>query len=198
MTSKLSSSDSDCTALILAGGRATRFGGVAKHELVVDGETIFSRQVRVLAPRVAEIVVSAPRDIAGYRTVRDAAEGVGPLAGIAAGLAAACTPWLLVVAGDMPHVSGELVDLLLAARTGDAVGVRVGGLPEPLFCALHVRVAEVVKRRIAEGKHKASGLLTDEDLQVRWLDESQIRAIDPDLRGLSNVNAPEDLRRERP
>ena len=75
------------SALILAGGKATRFGGAAKHQLVVDGETIFARQVRVLAPRVAEILVSGPT-IEGYRTVRDVVEGAGPLAGIAAGLAA--------------------------------------------------------------------------------------------------------------
>jgi molybdopterin-guanine dinucleotide biosynthesis protein A len=58
------------SALILAGGKATRFGGIAKHLLVVDGETIFARQVRVLAPRVAEILVSCADDIPGYRTVR--------------------------------------------------------------------------------------------------------------------------------
>jgi molybdopterin-guanine dinucleotide biosynthesis protein A len=114
---------SDVTALILAGGKATRLGGIAKHELVIEGETILARQVRVLAPRVSEIVIAAPRDIAGFRTVRDALEGVGPLAGIAAGLAATRTPWLLVVAGDMPYITGELIDAMLAAR-GDASASR--------------------------------------------------------------------------
>ena len=63
---------SDVTALILAGGKATRFGGIAKHELVIGGRTIFDHQTAILAPRVAEILVSAPEDIAGFRTVRDA------------------------------------------------------------------------------------------------------------------------------
>lgn len=203
----------DVSALILAGGKATRFGGIAKHELVVDGETIFARQVRVLAPRVAEILVSSPRDIAGYRTVRDRVAGVGPLAGIAAGLAACRTPWLLVLAGDMPYVSGELVDGLLgsadelqgqaqlaqlASGDGtqvvqvvtdpDAVGVRVAGLPEPLVCLLHRRVLPVVERRIAAGDYKASRLLTDAGLRVRWID-------DADPVALRNVNSPEDLGR---
>src|SRR4051812_38952151 len=131
----------DVSALILAGGRATRMGGVAKHELVIGGETIFARQCRVLAPRVAEILVAAPGDVAGYRTVRDPIEGAGPLAGIAAGLAATRTPWLLVVAGDMPGLSGELIDDLVAVDDAhDAIGVRAGALPEPLLCTLHVRV----------------------------------------------------------
>lgn len=183
------------TALILAGGRATRFGGIAKHELVVGGATILDRQRAVLAPRVVEIVVSAPRDVPGLRTVRDAAAGVGPLAGIAAGLGAARTPWLLVVAGDMPDLHGGLVDLLLArAMDCDAVALRIGGLPEPLLCALRVAPARAaVDAMLAAGRHKASRLLTDEGLRVAWIDEAEARAVDPELRGLRNVNAPADL-----
>lgn len=186
------------SALILAGGKATRFGGVAKHELVVDGETIFARQVRVLAPRVAEILVSSPRDIAGYRTLRDPIEGVGPLAGIAAGLAVCTTPWLLVVAGDMPYISESLVEHMIdrahasidphAADSVDAVGIRIDGLPEPLVCVLHTRILPSVERRIAAGDYKASRLLTDEKLRVDWID-------DADRQALRNVNSPEDLRR---
>jgi molybdopterin-guanine dinucleotide biosynthesis protein A len=187
----------DVSALILAGGRASRLGGVAKHELVVDGAPIFTRQVTVLAPRVAEILVSSPRDVPGYRTIRDSIEGAGPLAGIAAGLVAARTPWLLVVAGDMPYLSGPLVDLMLAARRDDidAVGVRVGPLPEPLLCVLHTRLSATVEQTVAAGRFKASGVLTDGAVRVGWIDEPALRAIDPDLRSLVNINEPEDLRR---
>ncbi|HEY6035078.1 MAG TPA: molybdenum cofactor guanylyltransferase, partial [Kofleriaceae bacterium] len=137
---------SDVAALILAGGKATRFGGIAKHELVIAGSTILQHQVAVLAPRVAEIIVSSPRDIAGYRCVRDAA-GEGPLAGIAAGLAACASPWLLVLAGDMPFITAQLIDSLIAARAPelDAVGLEVDGLPEPLCCLLHVRTRAAVE-----------------------------------------------------
>jgi molybdopterin-guanine dinucleotide biosynthesis protein A len=174
------------SALILAGGKATRLGGIAKHELVIDGRSIFESQREVLAPRVAEIVVSGA-EVAGHRTVRDAIEGVGPLAGIAAGLGAIATPWLFVVAGDMPRLTGELVDRMIAARGDelDAVGLRVGALPEPLVCVLHVRVREVVERRLAAGRFKASGLLTDEGLRVTWQDA------DPDA--VVNINSPGDL-----
>ncbi len=175
------------SALILAGGRATRLGGIAKHEIVIGGETIFARQCAVLAPRVAEILVSAPHDVAGHRTVRDTVAGAGPLAGVAAGLAAATTPWLLVVAGDMPYVTAELIDDLLAVGDDvDAIGVQSGGLPEPLLCTLHARVLPVIERRLAAGRLKASGVLTDEGLRVRWI-------VDPDPMALRNINAPDDL-----
>jgi molybdopterin-guanine dinucleotide biosynthesis protein A len=140
-----------------------------------------------MAPLVAEILISGA-EIAGHRTVHDALAGVGPLAGIAAGLAAAGTPWLLVVAGDMPYLTSDLLAAMIAkAGDCDAVGVRAGGLPEPLLCVLHARTRDAALRRLAAGRYKASGLLTDEGLRVAWLD-------DPDPRALVNINSPADLR----
>jgi molybdopterin-guanine dinucleotide biosynthesis protein A len=188
----------EVSVLILAGGKASRLGGVDKRELVIDGKTIFMRQCEVLAPRVAEILVAAGKPVPGHRTVVDGVVGAGPLAGIAAGLAAATTPWLLVVAGDMPYLSSGVIDLMLGAIAVelDAIGVRIGGLPEPLFAAYHVRVREVVERRLAAHRYKASGLLTDEGLRVKWLEEAALREVDPTLRGFFNVNEPSDLPRE--
>jgi molybdopterin-guanine dinucleotide biosynthesis protein A len=186
----------DVTALILAGGKATRMGGVDKRELVIDGRTIFDRQIEAIAPCVAEIIVSSPRAIADYRTVADAVSGAGPLAGIAAGLAAAATPWLFVIAGDMPYLHRGFVELVLSRGDAscDAVGIRVGGLPEPLCSALRVAVWRPrVAERLAAGRLKASALLTDQGDRVRWIEDGELRAIDPDLRALHNVNAPEDL-----
>jgi molybdopterin-guanine dinucleotide biosynthesis protein A len=186
----------DVTALILAGGKATRLGGIDKRAIVVEGRTIFERQVEALAPCVAEIVVSAPRPIAGFRTVTDAVPDLGPLGGIAAGLAAAHTAWLFVVAGDMPHIHRSLIELV-RSRMGaesDAVGIRIGGLPEPLCTALRVEVwRPIVAARIAARRLKASALLTDEQVRVRWIEEAELREVDPLLRALHNVNAPDDL-----
>jgi molybdopterin-guanine dinucleotide biosynthesis protein A len=191
-------SSSDVSALILAGGKATRFGGIAKHELVIDGIRIFDRQVAILAPRVTEILVSAPRDVAGYRTVRDTNEDIGPLAGIVAGLTACTTDWLIVVAGDMPHISGSLVDRMIeiavlsrdphTSDSIDAVGIRLDSRPEPLLCVLHKRVLPAIAQRIAAGDYKASRLLTHDASRVCWID-------DADPEALRNVNAPEDLGR---
>ena len=180
------------TALILAGGRASRLGGAEKPALLVGGETIFARQVRVLAPRVTEILVAANADsalYAGHRVVPDRIEGVGPLAGIAAGLAACTTPWLVVVAGDMPDLAGALIDRLCGAIAPgcDAVGIRIGGLPEPLCCALRVAAARpALDAMLAAGRRKASALLTDHGLLVAWID-------DADPAWLKNINTPDDL-----
>lgn len=184
------------TALILAGGRARRMGGIDKREIVVEGKTIFERQCEVLAGRVDEIIVSSGRAIEGYRTVVDPIEGAGPVAGIAAGLAAARTPWLFVIAGDMPHLSGALIDRMIerAIDSIDAVGVRVGALPEPLFALFRVAsVRPIVEARLAAGQLKASSLLTEAGLAVAWLEEAALRELDPSLKMLSNINEPRDL-----
>ena len=174
------------SALILAGGKATRMGGVDKSALVVEGRTIFERQLAALG--TLPVIVSAPRDVPGFTTVRDVAEGAGPLAGIAAGLAAATTPWLLVLAGDMPYLTAEIIDRLVSRTSDDidAVGVRLAGLPEPLVCVLRVSVfLPLVRDRLARGDLKASRMLTEGDARVAWLDET-------DARAFFNVNLPAD------
>lgn len=214
----------DVSALILGGGKASRMGGVDKRFINVEGTPIFYRQLAVLEPRVSEVILSGPYDerpqprrtmlpmvafdhlvppkasYGPFRIAHDRVEGVGPLAGIAAGLEACTTEWLLVVAGDMPFLTGELIDRMLAERGAgaglpgradegrdlDAVGIMSNGLPEPLVCMLHRRVLPIVERRIADRIYKASGLLLTEGLNVRWI-------TDADPRALRNVNSPDDL-----
>src|SRR5947207_11680922 len=88
-----------CSAAILAGGRATRFGGRDKSALVVDGRTILDRQIdalRALAGRSAETMdimdimivgggaTHAP--VTGVRTIADRVADSGPLGGLHAAL----------------------------------------------------------------------------------------------------------------
>jgi molybdopterin-guanine dinucleotide biosynthesis protein A len=94
-----------------------------------------------------------------------------------------------VIAADMPYVHRAFVELVVS-RAGDrcdAVGIRIGGLAEPLCTVMRVAAwREMVARRLATGRLEASSLLTDESLRVRWIEED-------DLRALHNVNAPEDM-----
>ena len=189
--------DIEVSSLILAGGRATRMGGIAKHAIIVQGETILARQARVLRKSAGDdILVSSPIDIPGFRTVRDKREGIGPLGGIEAGLEAAATEWLLVVAGDMPYLSGLLIDHMIDVASSapcDAVGIRVKQLPEPLFCVVRVsRAREAVARLFDAHSYKASALL--DGLATHYVREARARACDPDLLTLHNINEPSDLR----
>src|SRR5919201_1814085 len=46
-----------CSAAILAGGRATRFGGRDKSALTIGGRTILERQIDVLSTVADEVLV---------------------------------------------------------------------------------------------------------------------------------------------
>ncbi len=196
------------SACVLAGGRATRLGGRSKSQLIAGGAPILERQLDVLAPRVAQVIVSVAPGAAvevparwrdRVTLVEDAAAGEGPLAGIAAALTACSSEWLLVVAGDTPGLTAPVVELLLAeaaaAAEADAVAPRIGGLPEPLLAVYRARLAPLVARRLADGNRKVAALLTDAGLAVRWIDEAALRAVDPELRALDDVDTPDDLAR---
>src|SRR5205823_301046 len=99
-------------AAILAGGQARRMGGVHKGLLVIDGEPIVARQLRLLGAYADELVIVA-NDVAAYREIAAAAHarivsdlhpGDGPLAGLEAALTATSASELLLVACDLPFV----------------------------------------------------------------------------------------------
>ena len=187
----------DLTGCILAGGRATRMGGLLKPLLVVDGATILERQRAVLAPRVGELVIAlaGPGPLAehGLRAVFDVVADAGPLAGMAAGLRASARPWLLVVAGDMPSIAGGVLDLLRAHATPevDAVVPWVGGFPEPLLALYGRDAAPAIERRLAAGQRSVQGALGD--LRVARVDEPALREVDAELASFRNLNRPEQL-----
>lgn len=81
-------------ALILAGGKATRFGGVDKAFVSLQGRPLIAHVLARLLPQASPIAISAngnPARFAGFglKVLADAPEfsACGPLAGVAAGLA---------------------------------------------------------------------------------------------------------------
>ncbi|MBU8974610.1 MULTISPECIES: NTP transferase domain-containing protein [unclassified Lysobacter] len=112
---------SDITLGLLAGGRATRLGGIDKAWLERDGVPQVVRWQRRFAHETAALLVSANRDLHRYeaatlRAVTDrTGRDIGPLAGLDA-LAAACeTPWLLTLPVDLVGVNECLLPTLIAA-----------------------------------------------------------------------------------
>jgi len=109
------------TAVVLCGGAGERMQGVDKPLRPLLGRPLIERTVRALRPQVARIVLVANRTQQEYSTfgagvVDDGAlRGRGPLAGIAAGLAAAQTDWVLTLPGDAPLLPPDLVTRLRRA-----------------------------------------------------------------------------------
>ncbi len=114
-------------AVVLAGGRSSRLGGVAKAGLLFAGQTLLERTCAALADAVQLVVVGPEPDGVALQTlagspsfVREEPAFAGPAAAVVAGFGSIIdhAPWCAVVACDMPRVD-ELVTVLLAAATAD-------------------------------------------------------------------------------
>jgi molybdenum cofactor guanylyltransferase len=155
----------ETTGLVLAGGRATRMGGVDKGLVEFGGRTLVGRVIERFAPQVGWLMISANRNVDAYRAfgfpvLLDAADGLepfpGPLAGLLAGLRAATTPWLAAVPCDAPFLPLDLVRRLLASLGASrAAMASVGDRAEPLFCLLHVSLADQLASALANGERRA-------------------------------------------
>lgn len=125
-------------AVIVAGGKGRRLGGVSKPALVVGGLTLLERTLAAVKMAHAVAVVGGPRP-AGVRWTVEKPPGSGPAAGLGAGLAVLerdrdSAPWTAVLAVDMPRAASA-VPALLAAR-GERDGawfVDHNGYPQPLL-----------------------------------------------------------------
>ena len=187
------------TAAVIAGGKAERLGGQPKGLLQIGGRRIIDRQLEVLGAVFTRIFLVAndplPWGGLGLPIVPDRVPGAGPLAGLDAALAAltAGEEAVVCVAGDMPFLDGRALALLRDHPPADAVVPLVGGHPEPLFARYARGCLPAIQRALAEGRWKTQALLAEVD--TAYLDERALRAIDPNLRFLTNVNTPEDLSR---
>jgi len=149
-------SHAKCGGVIIAGGRATRMGGVEKPFLKLNGRTIIDKLLECVRPQVDALAIDVrepSRDryhalqATGVRILSDPFRGeVGPLGGIIGGLRWLETldgdfAWLATFPGDTPFLPRDLVDRLLAsAREGKSkpvVAVDADGVQS--LCALWPR-----------------------------------------------------------
>ena len=186
----------EASGAILVGGGARRLGGVPKGLYLRDGEPIVARLARALGAvaRDVRLVADDPSPYAalGLPSVPDAIAGVGPAGGLLAALESATTPWVLVVAGDMPAVAPAVLALLRDRDARfDCVLPLVDGRLEPLCARWAARVAPLVRRAIEEGERALHALVDRVDADR--VGEDELRAVDPTLRSLGSVNTPADV-----
>ena len=149
------------TGLILAGGEGRRVGGADKGLLDYQGKPLVTHVIERLAPQVDTLLISANRNLDdyidfGYPVVTDAsAERLGPLAGIAAGLRACETPWLVVCHCDCPHLPLDLVARLLAGigNAPLAIAATSDGT-QPTFILCHRDRLPALNAWLAAGERK--------------------------------------------
>ncbi len=197
--------------IVLAGGRSSRMG-TPKAALEWHGSTLLRRTVGI-ASRATDgpvVVVRAqgqalPALPAQVEVIDDPREGMGPIQGLAAGLAAIAgrAEIAFVCSTDMPFLHPAFVRRVLrAAAEGADVGLPIArGYPQPLAAAYRTTLAPVAERLVKEGRLRPA-FLFDECVVTR-LDEAALRAdpilaaLDPDLDSVVNINEPADYEAAR-
>jgi molybdopterin-guanine dinucleotide biosynthesis protein A len=157
----------DITGLILAGGRATRMGGVDKGLQSHRGIPLAMFTLLRLQPQVGPVMINANRNLGAYEAMGvpvwpDAqADYPGPLAGMLAGLEHCETGWLLTVPCDTPNFPDDLAARLArAAAEADAdiamAATREDGVVQvqPVFCLLKAGLMESLVAFMHGGQRK--------------------------------------------
>lgn len=189
------------TAIVLAGGRSSRFGG-DKLAAEIGGRSLLDLAIdgaRAVADDVVVVLALGDARVVGgrARTVADREAHGGPLVGLATGLEVAAEPIALAVGGDMPSldpdVLGLMVRTLVAAGDGvAAVILEQRGRPVPLPAVVRTGTAtDVAGRLVADGERSLRALF--ERLPTRVVAEGEWRPLDPAALTLRDVDLPSDL-----
>lgn len=126
-------------AVVLAGGAATRLGGVDKPGLDLDGRSLVDHVLDAVAEARCTVVVGPWRDAPpGVVICRESPPGGGPVAALAAGIERTSASAVVVLAADLPWIGPAVVRLLGGLETAGveaAVLVDRGGRINPLAAA---------------------------------------------------------------
>jgi molybdopterin-guanine dinucleotide biosynthesis protein A len=115
----------DFNALVLAGGRSSRLGGLPKQGLVFHGATLLQQSLAAASGAFRTVVVGPDPGAlpTGVLSCREQPEFSGPASAVAAGLEALAQTgsertYTLVLACDMPRVSSAVQVLTEVLATG--------------------------------------------------------------------------------
>jgi len=180
----------DVTLGILAGGQATRLGGIDKAWLHRDGVPQVLRWQAQFAHATCRVLVSSNRPgdprwaQHGMTTVADVHPQCGPLSGLEA-LAHACnSAWLFTLPVDLVEIPAGALHALVAAAAGAGVAAEDRDGPQPLLALWNVRCLN----------EALPAAFTHHDYSVRRLQQRlQMRTWHWQGPPFGNLNRPEDL-----
>ena len=183
------------TGIILAGGKSSRFGS-NKALATFNGTPLIERVTDVLG-RIFKnlmIITNSPLEYSYLKIPlhQDLVKGLGPVGGIYTGLDALDDGWAFFCACDMPFINEGLVRYITGVRDGfDAVVPKVDWKIEPLHALYSKNCLSAMKELIYKKEYqtiKAFG-----NINVRFVEEEEIKTYDPQLKTFLNVNKQDEL-----
>ncbi len=184
--------------VVLSGGQSRRMGQ-SKAMLPFGDELMLPRVLRLLGDVVGPLVVVAapqqelPEIPASVAVVRDRTEGRGPLEGLYCGLEAlrSQVDAAYVTACDVPLLHAEFVRYLIRQLGSyDVVVPTEGEFHHPLAAVYRTNLVDTISDRLAHDQLRMISFY--EQVQTRCIDIQELRAVDPGLHSLMNLNRPED------
>lgn len=182
------------TGVVLAGGKASRMGGKDKGLLELNGMPLWQHVAQRLAPQVAEMVISANRNLAIYRAsglpvITDSlTDFPGPLAGILSVIQQREGEWFLFCPCDTPHIPRDLAMRLQAQRQhAPAVWVHDGERDHPAIALIHRNIVPALQDYLARGERRVMVFMRQ--IGGHAVDFADVKD------AFANVNTPEDLAR---
>ena len=149
-------------SIVLAGGRSRRMNVADKTALTVGGQRLLDRVLAANEHARSVVVVGPERAVQRPVTwVQEQPEGGGPAAAVAAGLAVTSADIVVLLAGDLPLVTTDQVDRLVAAVSDDgAVFVDGHGNEQWLCGAWRADVLRALSLTAGGSLHRAFAPLT--------------------------------------
>lgn len=185
---------------VLAGGASSRMG-TDKAGLQLNGHTFvecIAGALSAVTSIVKVVGTRTPGSASQLPNIKDVFEEWGALGGVHAALSACRAESALIVACDLPFVTGDLFVCLAGLRSGfDAVApIQADGRPQPL-CALYRVDAclAVAEKLIKSGERRPVSLL--QSVRTRWVAFAELAHLDGASGFFDNINTPDDYARAR-
>ena len=186
----------ECTGAVLCGGKSSRMGFDKAFLAGAGGQPLLRQNAQALRGLFATVALVSERSaklaevpgLGGFAQWQDHYPEKGPLGGICTALEEAGTPYIFVMACDMPQPDFALVERLWRALDGAQVALCThGGRAEPLFAFYHKSCLPVFRRQLEEGNLRLRAGFSQLDVKTLELPEAEAEA------AFANLNTPQQL-----
>jgi molybdenum cofactor guanylyltransferase len=191
----------DCTGVILAGGQNSRLPGKKKTFQKIGNVTILENIYDLFLNLFKEviIVVNEPRDFAGLNMsiVTDVIPSKCALAGLHTGLFYASFPYAYVTACDTPFVKQSVVEYIVdqIEPSYDVIIPRTDDGLEALSAAYSKDCIPLIENNLKKNIFMIKKFFRKK--KVKEIPVEQLKALDPEMQFIFNINTPEDLAKAR-
>lgn len=187
------------TGVILAGGENRRFPSL-KGFIKIGDSTIIEKNLSLMKGMFDTVFISTNMPekyfYLGVSLIGDVLPSRGPMSGIYSSLINSKGDCVFAVACDMPFVKKEVISFIcdrhadLRSHSIDAVIPICNNEPQPLFGVYCKTALSYLEEGIVNKKTSLKRFL--DKIRTKFIDEPEIRKIDPDGASFVNINTPED------